>query len=615
MMLSQGLCSVILISTLKAVYGNFYPTFSVPLSFAPLRRVTMKPESENIYVGGKNILLHLDGNLTVIGNKTIGPVKDSKLCSPDQKMCVSLEWRDNYVEVLKFLSKHKMVLMCGSVRQGLCRLLNSYSISLEEQFLNKHTQNFVGSSRGTIIVPYGTPGQQYDHYFIGRSWDGRKMEYTFPEFSFMEIRNRSADPDFRWEFQNTTKYTSVGICHSKRESVSTQFIYGFKKEGFVFSIYTQARNFSNGMVYETKLSRICTNDKYMSSFNEVILECRIHNIATAAFYKEDEATSTLYVAFGVSTDSLQPSHNATAAVCQFTQVEIDQMFKNLIIHCFNNADANSPPDWSTCGEAGRCLRGKMKPEKYCSAEAKSVRFTNHGVQRLKKPYFLPTAMIYKGYKTVFTSVFSHRIHPQTNILWIGTFDGYILKINLQRPYSDRKPYVWFDLSQNRSQRVEPDHVTDNSSHIFLLHGNKVSKFPLYSCQVHTTCGACVTSEDPLECGWCRDSCLMQGECSTTWYNNSCPPFLHKVYPLSGPPEGGTVVTIEGENFGEDQNTAANVTIGQAACHILNRTNSKIVCNTSSVTDDSEYVVTVTTNRLEVVRPSEIAVFAFSYKAS
>lgn len=70
----------------------------------------------------------------------------------------------------------------------------------------------------------------------------------------------------------------------------------------------------------------------------------------------------------------------------------------------------------------------MKPEKYCSAEVKSVRFTNHGVQRLEKPYFLPTAMIYKGHKTVFTSVFSHRIHPQTNILWIGTFDGYILKV-------------------------------------------------------------------------------------------------------------------------------------------------------------------------------------------
>lgn len=53
-------------------------------------------------------------------------------------------------------------------------------------------------------------------------------------------------------------------------------------------------------------------------------------------------------------------------------------------------------------------------------------------------------------------------------------------------------------------------------------------FPLTSCRIHTTCGACVLNRDPLGCGWCRDKCLKNEECRSTWYNDSCPPFIHKV---------------------------------------------------------------------------------------
>lgn len=50
-----------------------------------------------------------------------------------------------------------------------------------------------------------------------------------------------------------------------------------------------------------------------------------------------------------------------------------------------------------------------------------------------------------------------------------------------------------------------------------------------SCQLHLSCGQCVTSEDPLGCGWCYSKCLTQRECSQhSWHHQSCPPFIHQV---------------------------------------------------------------------------------------
>ncbi|XP_061187115.1 hepatocyte growth factor receptor-like [Saccostrea echinata] len=163
----------------------------------------------------------------------------------------------------------------------------------------------------------------------------------------------------------------------------------------------------------------------------------------------------------------------------------------------------------------------MPVDSYCSSERhiREARKTNPGIQRLSKPYFNPQALIYKERRTIFTSVFSNRINSKTNILWIGTIDGYILKVNIEERHRERKPYLKFDLSQNRRQRIEPHHVVDpvGTAHVIFLHGNKASRFPLYSCHVHTTCSTCVTSGDPLGCGWCGDSCVMRSECNSTRY--------------------------------------------------------------------------------------------------
>lgn len=57
--------------------------------------------------------------------------------------------------------------------------------------------------------------------------------------------------------------------------------------------------------------------------------------------------------------------------------------------------------------------------------------------------------------------------------------------------------------------------------------------------------------------------------------------LLQIYPLSGPLEGGTLVTIEGSNFGikEDQ-VMYRIRIGDIACELVEyHVSTKVVCRT------------------------------------
>lgn len=114
------------------VLNAFYKTVSVPLKYAPLRRISMKPATGDIYIGGKNIVLHLDSSFDLLQNKTIGPQPDNKMCAPNNQLLCESKMTDNYVEVLEFIPRRRMLLVCGSVYQGLCTFLNSYHINVEE---------------------------------------------------------------------------------------------------------------------------------------------------------------------------------------------------------------------------------------------------------------------------------------------------------------------------------------------------------------------------------------------------------------------------------------------------------------------------------------------------
>ncbi|CAN7984515.1 unnamed protein product [Ixodes pacificus] len=82
-----------------------------------------------------------------------------------------------------------------------------------------------------------------------------------------------------------------------------------------------------------------------------------------------------------------------------------------------------------------------------------------------------------------------------------------------------------------------------------------------------------STRDPLVCGWCGSQCAHFGECtpSTAFDLQRCPILLKKVLPTKGPSSGGTLLTLEGDNFGSPTHkpdSSIQITVGNKPCALV-----------------------------------------------
>ncbi|XP_061637326.1 plexin-B1 isoform X2 [Phyllopteryx taeniolatus] len=113
---------------------------------------------------------------------------------------------------------------------------------------------------------------------------------------------------------------------------------------------------------------------------------------------------------------------------------------------------------------------------------------------------------------------------------------------------------------------------------------------LYNCSVgRADCSRCRTANPKYGCVWCggpaSSHCIYHGSC-TDDVENTCPaPVIHFLDPVSGPVEGGTLVTISGSNLGQRAEDIHNsVTLAGVPCSVIHsryEISSRIVCETTS----------------------------------
>uniref|UniRef100_F6Q5G2 Plexin-B3 n=1 Tax=Ornithorhynchus anatinus TaxID=9258 RepID=F6Q5G2_ORNAN len=95
---------------------------------------------------------------------------------------------------------------------------------------------------------------------------------------------------------------------------------------------------------------------------------------------------------------------------------------------------------------------------------------------------------------------------------------------------------------------------------------------LYDCTVgHEDCSHCQAANKNYDCVWCglgTPSCLYRSLCHPDAIESLCPtPIIRLIEPLTGPPEGGTPLTIVGTNLGRRfEEVAAKVTVAGQPCH-------------------------------------------------
>ncbi|XP_027701586.1 plexin-B3 isoform X3 [Vombatus ursinus] len=153
------------------------------------------------------------------------------------------------------------------------------------------------------------------------------------------------------------------------------------------------------------------------------------------------------------------------------------------------------------------------------------------------------------------------------------------------------------------------HRVDNAADIYVT---------LYDCTVgHEDCSHCQAAARNLSCVWCgqgRPACNYRPLCPPEAVESLCPlPSIHLIKPLTGPPEGGVVLTILGSNLGsrlEDVTDAVSVA-GQP-CRLdptLYRISTQIVCVTSPAPKDTTGPIKVTIKN----RPPSQSAQLFTYQ--
>uniref|UniRef100_K1PEA1 Plexin-A2 n=1 Tax=Magallana gigas TaxID=29159 RepID=K1PEA1_MAGGI len=115
---------------------------------------------------------------------------------------------------------------------------------------------------------------------------------------------------------------------------------------------------------------------------------------------------------------------------------------------------------------------------------------------------------------------------------------------------------------------------------------------MYKCEkMPSSCGECLTQHETFSCGWCKPSnqCSLQSSCTTkdSWLskNENCPnPRILKIYPLFGPKQGGTLLTIDGIDLGKSYEDIVNgISVAGAQCSPIRKeyvVSKQIVCTTA-----------------------------------
>lgn len=99
---------------------------------------------------------------------------------------------------------------------------------------------------------------------------------------------------------------------------------------------------------------------------------------------------------------------------------------------------------------------------------------------------------------------------------------------------------------------------------------------LYKCDIlgsyreHADCSLCVTRNAKYQCTWCGNTCSYSESCQFTSHLECPKPRIDMIKPLSGPIEGGTLVTIEGSNLGlKKEDVKGKIKIGDVPCELVN----------------------------------------------
>ncbi|XP_075553638.1 hepatocyte growth factor receptor-like [Dermacentor variabilis] len=585
-------------------------TFQLPRGPAQkLLYVNLSRGDGVVVVGGRNALYALSPDLSLRALYRTGPENDSALCPPHPLPCEhSRNVTDNYNRILLQIGTEPLILACGVTSQGMCSIHDPLLSPNVTTLMDKNlTDNYVASKKSTVAF-FGTADDGRKVLFSASAPDGRPAEYRL--FT-VAARVLSTSGSFR--LLSHTRATSADESDRLKAAQTLRIVYGFSHNGFAYFVVVQKVQKVFRLSIETRLVRVCENDE--SSFRtyvEVPIMCPpadgALSAATSAYLWPSKSasgggsggngsTDFLAVAFGgVRAGRLNTSYrrlsSSSSVVCFFDMKSLEDTFRKTVENCDNGwGSARLSPLYHDDGDDLKCSHHETEGKDVCTPGR------NDYVESMI-PFVGQAPITLKN--SLATSVTVMEQNGST-VVWVGDDNGFLRKLLLQD--DSTRLLASLDLSKVGRMIYRSTALDSNGTYGYFIIDNKVIRFPVGSCNIYESCSQCIhNQEDPLQCGWCGDHCAHFAECPD-WEKFSvgrCPIEVERVYPLSGPVSGGTVITILGDNFGSPEGkpySSIKIIIGNHTCGIVSWDPKRVRCKTPPVQYSSKVDIVISVGDL------------------
>ncbi|KAK6321507.1 plexin-A2 isoform X1 [Coregonus clupeaformis] len=485
-----------------------------------------------LYVGAVNRIYKLSANLTLLVSHDTGPEYDNKACYPPlivQPCSEPLASTDNINKLLLIDYSHNRLLACGSLYQGICKLMrqDDLFILVEPTHKKEHylsSVNQTGTMYG-VIVP-SSQGQD-GTLFIGTAVGG-KQDY-FPTISSRKLP-RDPESSAMLDYELHTDFVSSLIkIPSDTLALVPRFdiyyIYGFASGNFVYFLTVQPETPENGMTagsspgdlfYTTRIIRLCKGDKKFHSYVSLPVGC-VHKgeeyrlLQAAHLSKAGKVLARSLnisaqddVLFAVFTKGQKQYHEPldNSALCIFTIRDINARIKERLQSCYQG-EGNLELHW-LLGKDVQCTKAPVPiDDHFCGLDIN---------QPLGGSQLVAGLMVYTETRDRLTSVTSY-VYNGYSVAFIGTRSGRLKKIRVDGPPEGGVQYETLTVMTGGSPILRELAFTLDRNSLYVMSDNQVTKVPVEACEQYGTCGECLSSGDP-HCGWCvlLNMCARRDQC-------------------------------------------------------------------------------------------------------